>query len=172
MSKFAIKPLYAKQTNTQREGNSARLVDFVGQFMAIVIFSIILGTILLRNPALLQARQAHLAQDLTTSMTARVANLILETVCTIAGGFVAAHLAREAPLKNAAVMGLLALATTLFHDRYSIRIMPVWYSLLSLLLLIPLALLGGYWRAATRKPETHHEAAPPADSQPPIPAPF
>jgi hypothetical protein len=89
-------------------------------------------------------------------------------LCTTAGGFVAAHIARGKEMRHAFATGLFSLVTGLLFSAAASDASPLWYKLISSLLVIPCALLGGYLRTGIKRSDIQPQ---PSISQPPIPHP-
>ena len=143
------------------------LLDMGGQFVVSIPITVVFAVMLRANVAnskeLLHAMESSAAYLFTV--------LLFEVIFTLGGGFLSAHIAKEAPLKHAGAMAILVLLLSKVLGKLAASSgisssAPAWVSLTSLLLVIPVALLGGYWRAATRKP-----ADLPLPSRAPIPEP-
>ncbi len=84
-----------------------------------------------------------------TSYTMDTAIMILtgtrSAILTLISGFVAALISKE-NFKSPLLLGILLLAFGLFVHSIFWNYVPLWYDLLILLPLIPLALLGGKFR--------------------------
>ena len=77
------------------------------------------------------------------------ANAVTSTISIIFGGYLAARLAKKAPYINASVFGLLCLFDLAMSSEFS----PLWLQVTDFLLIMPAALLGGYFgrpRAETK----------------------
>jgi ABC-type multidrug transport system permease subunit len=69
--------------------------------------------------------------------------LLFGSVCISAiAGYVAASVAKSASIVPAVTLGLLLLAAGVFFQAQYWRLMPVWYHLSFLALLLPLCLIG------------------------------
>lgn len=66
----------------------------------------------------------------------------LSVVCSLVAGVVTALLSKERAAKAAAIMGLLLLATGIVVQAGVWSLMPVWYHLTFLMLLMPISLAG------------------------------
>ena len=93
-----------------------------------------------------QVSEALLAS--TQSASFLFTGMILGTLSTIVAGYVAARIAKTEPYINAGVVGLLGMALGALFVEDS----PLWFNVMSYLLILPAALLGGYL-AARRVPE-------------------
>ncbi len=71
-----------------------------------------------------------------------VIKLVSSFIFSIIAGFVAALIAKESMLSTA-ILGILLLLTGLFFQISAWNQIPLWYHIPFLLLLIPLAILGG-----------------------------
>jgi hypothetical protein len=113
------------------------------------------------------AIDAYMQNFLESPLTLLTASVI-SMVFTILGAFITAHIARNVPFKNATAMGI---ATTVFYALYAIAYPsdePLWYTIFSIVIILPLALIGGRWRSVTRRPESLLLDKPAA----PLPEPF
>ena len=72
--------------------------------------------------------------------------LALSALFSIVAGYVTAAIARTARMKHAAALGLLLLAVGVFVQIQYWNVMPLWFHLPFLTLLIPAALGGGLLR--------------------------
>jgi len=92
------------------------------------------------------------------SITAHAINLIIMSLIfnfflTILAGYLTSSLSQEAEITNALAMGILAeLSGWLFLVVIKPNHLPIWYHLVSLLWLIPLALFGSYLYLKWEKP--------------------
>jgi hypothetical protein len=77
-------------------------------------------------------------------------SLALGLACTAVGGFVTAHLARGAELRNAVVMGIASAGSALLLALTSPGGPPLWYMAAGTALTVPAAALGGLARERTR----------------------
>ncbi|HEX5055808.1 MAG TPA: hypothetical protein VFX02_04850 [Gammaproteobacteria bacterium] len=66
--------------------------------------------------------------------------MLLGTLTTLAGGYIAADRAKILPYMNAFVFGLLGIATGLLMSEG----LPLWYNVLGIAGTLPAALLGGH----------------------------
>jgi hypothetical protein len=78
------------------------------------------------------------------------ASLAVGLLCTLIGGFVTAHLARGAELRNAVVMGVASAGSGLALALTGTGGPPVWYLALGTALTVPAAVLGGLARERMR----------------------
>ncbi len=75
-----------------------------------------------------------------------VSSLIIGGVAAILGGYVAARVAKINEMKHSFLSSLLMLLTISVVSYFSIALFPTWFFVMSLIIIIPLALLGGYLR--------------------------
>ena len=68
--------------------------------------------------------------------------LVLSVVFSIVAGYLCVRLARKKPMRYALILGVLLLAVGIFVQIQFWDVMPVWYHLLFLTLLIPGVLIG------------------------------
>jgi hypothetical protein len=91
--------------------------------------------------------------DVAQPLTAPVplfALLFLALVCSLSGGYVAAAVSRSSSIRIVALLGLLLFATGCFFQSTVWNLMPLWYHIVFLGMIIPVTLVGG---AAMRR---HH----------------
>ena len=95
------------------------------------------------NQLLLKA--GILPSDLTRPLTATMPLLLLlggSVVFSIVSGYLAARIAGEPATVPALVLGVLLLATGIFFQLKTWSLLPVWYNVTFLVLLIPMTLAG------------------------------
>lgn len=114
-------------------------------------------------PTLLQQQEARLQAALGATPTL-IMNAVVGTLALVAGGYVAAHHARGAKIKNAlalgsgfAVLNALALALLIVSPDAR-RTTPLWTQLVAMLVAVPATFIGGSLRAAAREND-----APPSE---------
>ena len=71
-------------------------------------------------------------------------SLILGTLSTIVAGYVAARIAKREHYLNAGIVGVLGIVMGLIFSKDY----PLWFNVLGFLLVLPAALLGGYFAKA------------------------
>ena len=76
--------------------------------------------------------------------------LVLALVCSLSGGYVAAKVSRSSATGVVVSLGVLLFVTGCFVQSTVWRLMPLWYHVVFLGMVIPVTLAGG---AATRR---HH----------------
>lgn len=113
-------------------------------------------------PTLLQQQEARLQVALGTTPTL-IMNAVVGTLALVAGGYVAAHHARGAKIKNALALGsgfatfsALALVMLLTSPQASPST-PAWTQLVAMLVAVPATFIGGSLRAAA----SENDAPPP-----------
>ena len=75
-----------------------------------------------------------------SSLAFLLSSVALGSLTTVVGGYLAARIAKSYPYFNALALGLLGAAFgLLFWPQY-----PIWFNLLSLVLVVPAALLGAH----------------------------
>ena len=83
-----------------------------------------------------------------TSVGYLLSSLVLSVVCSYLAGVVTAAIARERTKRAVGIMAGLLLATGIFVQAGAWSLMPVWYHLIFLALLVPVSLAGGQRRQA------------------------
>ena len=84
--------------------------------------------------------------DLTQPVLAPMplfALLVLSLVCSLSGGYVAGAVSRFSSIRTVALLGVLLFATGCFVQSTVWHLMPLWYHLLFLGMVIPMTLVGG-----------------------------
>ena len=90
-----------------------------------------------------------------------LALLLLALVCSLAGGYVAGAVSRSSSMRIVALLGLLLFATGCFVQSMVWQLMPLWYHIVFLGMVIPVTLLGGVGGAAMMR---HQSAYKPKQS--------
>ena len=74
--------------------------------------------------------------------------LVGSVVFSLVSGYVAARIAGAPTTMPALILGILLLATGIFFQLKTWSLLPVWYNVIFLLLLIPMTLAGARMRSA------------------------
>ena len=69
--------------------------------------------------------------------------IVLSVVCSLAAGLVAGRLAPARARRSVLIMAILLLATGIVVQANAWPLMPVWYHLTFLALILPMAVVGG-----------------------------
>ena len=105
------------------------------------------------NAAVAAALPSAFGEDgATNSAGILVLFLVLSVVFSIVAGYLCVMLAREKPMRLALILGVLLLAVGIFVQIQLWDLMPVWYHLIFLALLIPGVLLGAKRRLGRSVP--------------------
>jgi len=97
------------------------------------------------NAALVAAVPAAFREDGSTeSVGVLILVLVLSVVFSVGAGYLTATLAEGSSMKYPAVLGVVLLAVGLFVQLQSWDVMPVWYHVFFLALLVPGVLLGAH----------------------------
>jgi hypothetical protein len=102
------------------------------------------------NQLLLKA--GILPSDLTKPLSAPMPLVLLlvgSFVFSLVSGFVAAKIAGAPATMPALILGVLLLATGIFFQLKTWNLLPVWYNVIFLLMLIPLTLAGARMNSST-----------------------
>lgn len=103
-------------------------------------------------------------QSILSSPALLISGLIVSTLFAIIGGFVTGRMAKHSEVRHAGIMGAISFALTLLLSLPTllspIHIFPIWATLMPLLLVIPMAILGGLLAEKMRKPEVVAPASP------------
>ncbi len=122
--------------------------NLLGGFLVSIGFTIIWSTFLFEGNA------NAFESEFESSVLVRVVMLLIGIVFAFCSGYLCAHLANKNKLKNAIALGALI---TLFAAVFIIinpDAAPLWSQLLSLLLFLPLAYVGGKVKVKRLKPIT------------------
>lgn len=122
------------------------LTDVIGTQIVGGIIGLVAGVVLTMQGS----QPEQLMERLTNSTGLHIVGFCVGLLLTVAGGFVAAHIARGAEMKHALAVGVLSLLTGIISLRLMPNTSPGWY--------LPAALLRG-------------DDAPTAASSPPLPPP-
>lgn len=142
-------------------------VNFIGSQMLGMLVAIPLGIWVVPQGI----RPENMENALMTSMFFLLPALAIGLAMDALGGYLSAKWADRNKLAHAVIVGILSLVWGLAMGSYGAEALPTWYRL-SWLLVVPAALLGGWWRVKTHGAES--KIAPPRDSSsgtPPIAAP-
>ena len=94
------------------------------------------------QPGISEAEATRMLGAITHDTSFLLVALVLGTLTTIVGGYVCAKVAKRLPYMNAAAMGVVGLVVgVLLADGDS----PLWFTISGLLVVLPSALLGGYF---------------------------
>lgn len=117
------------------------------------ILSVIAGNIVwtilwLGMSAVLANMYPYIADGKTKveSMSLLLFLLVYSIVISVIAGYVTALIARQKEIAHTFALGILQLALGIFFQSQSWNLLPIWYHLSFLLLLIPGNLLGGHLR--------------------------
>ena len=69
--------------------------------------------------------------------------IILSLACSLLGGYVAGAVSRSSSIRIVALLGVLLFATGCFVQSTVWHLMPLWYHLIFLGMVIPVTLVGG-----------------------------
>lgn len=83
------------------------------------------------------------AVGVPTTSTMMLVILLLSVICSLAGGWVTAKVATESAAKVVLILGIVLLLVGIAVQASVWTLMPVWYHLIFLVLLIPMAIVGG-----------------------------
>lgn len=140
------------------------LLGFLTDLASSITLGILIGLAMGLLSVILQARAQgdvdaarELAHRIGVSPLALLGGGLVGLACTALGGYVCGRVARQAPLLNAGLLGLLSIGlTALMAGEDS----PRWFLVFSYAGVVPAALFGG-WLAALQHP--------PRPEPPPVP---
>ena len=135
------------------QGKSMRNISFKGLalgIVAIVVLDVVVGIGLkmaLGGPLVSEGMTAQQIREATTALTHTTNylawSLILGALATVVGGYIAARVGKEAPYLNAGLLGVFGtVLTVLLGGDF-----PLWFALGGIAVVLPAALLGGYFAA-------------------------
>ncbi len=102
------------------------VIDIIGGIAAIPLFA--------------SSMSEEALKALNEDTGALIWSLLIGTVSTIIGGFIAARFGKLAPYKNSAVVGVIGLIAGVLLGGDA----PLWFNIIGFASVIPAALLGGY----------------------------
>jgi hypothetical protein len=116
-------------------------------FGAVLVLDALVGAVLLAilgGDVLVEGKSEHQVieaiQASGSGLAFLLSSVVLGSLTTVVGGYLAAHIAKSYPYFNALALGLLGGAFgLLFWPQY-----PLWFNLLGLVLVVPAALLGAH----------------------------
>jgi hypothetical protein len=120
------------------------LVDIGGTFAFSFVFRLLAAIVLTSA-----GRNSEDLEVFTQSIVFLLCSLAAGLLFTSLGGYVTARFAAKAEMKNALAMGILSALSGVIFLVLSHDSSPLWFNVLSLLLVIPAAMLGGYVRLST-----------------------
>jgi peptidoglycan/LPS O-acetylase OafA/YrhL len=115
------------------------VVDIGGTFLFFFVFAV-LGAILLASTG----RDIDELKDVAETPTFIVVSSIAGLLFSALGGYVSARIARKAEVRNALATGALSVLVGLVLFVGTPASPRSWLDLLSLILIIPFAMIGGY----------------------------
>lgn len=141
------------------------LADFAVSIAVTVVMGIAAGVALMSSGV----AEQQIESRMMTWLPYLIALLVFGLGATVFGGFVAAgdSSSRQDALKNALVMGIIALLLGALLHLAVKEDVPLWYNIISYAAIIPAALFGGHLRA--RRDLKANRVLDPF--QPPIPLP-
>ena len=129
-----------------------RVVAVIVGFVADIVFSTVAGIVLAimaTVPLMMSGvRPENVAAELSRVTWLLWATLLVGTLGTMFGGYVAALMGKCWPVRHAAATGILStlLSLTWIMVSPEAGAEPSWFTMLGLLAALPAALLGGYLR--------------------------
>jgi hypothetical protein len=93
-------------------------------------------------------RAETIAIESTPPLLVLVASSI---IASLVAGFVVASITRSAATAAVLILGLLLLATGIFVELRYWQLMPVWYHVVFLVLLVPVCIVGARLRSTLRR---------------------
>ena len=117
----------------------AALLVLVLDTIAGVVMFVSMGGSFLRS-GMTEQQMSDAIAALTLSTNFLLGSVILGTLATIAGGYVAARIAKKEPYLNASIIGVFGIVLgVLLANNY-----PLWFNVLGFVLVLPAALFGGH----------------------------
>ena len=116
------------------------LVDFIGTTIFALLYSIIVASFLVAQGHQLD----EINRMLHDSILLNLIPLFIGVFFAVLGGFLAGIIAESDKMKNASVIGIISLFLTTISFIVFKTTEPLWYNMISFLLPVPSALLGGF----------------------------
>lgn len=117
---------------------AALLVLVLNMIAGVVMFVSMGGSFLRRG--MTEQQMSDTINALTLSTNFLLGSVIIGTLVTIVGGYVAARIAKKEPYLNASIIGVLGIVLgVLLANNY-----PLWFNVLGFVMVLPAALLGGH----------------------------
>lgn len=138
----------------------AIFLGFAADFLSSQVFGIAVTIPLAAALAARGLNAQQIEREITVLPAALVFLFLIGLMSTVIGGFVAAHIAQRDEMKHAAGTGALSTLSAALVI-LALQQFPLWYNALSLLLVMPCALLGGYICAKRPRNEDGKPTHPP-----------
>lgn len=111
--------------------------------IAIVVGFVLIAALSFGADALMSMAYPSLMKDRIENLPILCASLVYVGVFAVFGCYVTARLAPDRPMGHALVLGALGLLFSLAMMPQAWNTVPAWYNILSLLLVMPYAWIGG-----------------------------
>lgn len=111
--------------------------------IAIVVGFVLIAALSFGADAVMAMAYPSLMKDRIESLPILCASLVYVAVFAVFGCYVTARLAPDRPMGHALVLGALGLLFSLVMMPQAWNTVPAWYNILSLLLVMPYAWIGG-----------------------------
>jgi hypothetical protein len=135
-----------------------------------IVGGIIIATAVITPFVVFQASQGTLAAP-TRSLTVMLLTAVLGLGMDIMGGYCTAMWAPSRKTAHSAIMGVCSVLSGLLLSIGDQNLYPAWFQMTSILV-IPAAMLGGWWRVKTHGPESLPKPEKVSSSSAPIASPF
>ncbi|MCT4618750.1 MAG: hypothetical protein N4A62_05110 [Marinisporobacter sp.] len=112
------------------------LVDYIG--------SIVLGTLQFFVVMASSWKQGVNITETLLSLKMLSISFFLGIICSILGGYVAAKISKHNEIKHALFVGILSDGISIVMNIIGTIAIPFWYSVSSIILVVPAAIFGGY----------------------------
>jgi hypothetical protein len=129
---------------------------------AVVVGLVFIAALWFGTDAVLRVSLPDEVNGSVASTKVLLATLVYVSVFAIAGCYLAARLAPSRPMEHALALGVLALVLVAVAMLALRGTVPIWYALVSLVLIMPYAWIGGRLRLAELRGECLFRASEPA----------
>jgi len=124
------------------------LTDLGGSLIAALAYGFVVGFVLGA-----QGVRQHELGARFASATFLAPGLMIGFAFTLLGGYVAGRVSKTSEVIHGGLVGLISLLFGLIYGLFLSRSVPMWYTVLSFVGVIPFGMLGG-WAAATKRRES------------------
>jgi hypothetical protein len=128
-----------------------RIGAIAAGWLADLTLSLIFGAIIGAIVAGEGATPEEVSRRMNASVELMLSSLFVGLSFTGVGGYVAAAIAKQQHLRHAAAVGLLSLGLGLSFSLGAPSTQPLWVTTVGLLLTVPFAVFGGYYRLKTER---------------------